>query len=176
VTRCPGADSCLSAITRPRGLADAIEALCRNGLSTLADLPLSIKISGCPNACGQHHIGDIGCFGVAVKVGGRPMPCYQLLLGGSTREGQAVFGKRFVRVPARKTPEAITRLVTAYHQDRKPEEPFGAFVGRVGLEALGRLLADLTEVDVSSSEPSLFMDLGATKPFELSISKGECGA
>ncbi|MBI4004430.1 MAG: nitrite/sulfite reductase [Candidatus Omnitrophica bacterium] len=174
VTRCPGAESCLSAITSPRGLAEAIERLCRNGLSAWADAPLSIKISGCPNSCGHHHIADIGFFGVALKVGQRHVPCYQILVGGRTAVGQATFGQRLARVPAQRAPEAIKRIVTYYFEQRQPEETFAAFVDRVGLAPLQAVVQDLTDHTDAARDPTLFVDLGTTEPFELEAGKGEC--
>ena len=174
VTRCPGAESCLSAITHPRGLAEAIERLCRNGLSAWADAPLSIKISGCPNACGHHHIADLGFFGMALKVGQRHVPCYQILVGGRTAVGQATFGQRLARVPAQRAPEAAKRIVTYYFKQRQPEENFAAFVDRVGLAPLQAIVQDLTDHTDAARDPRLLVDLGRTEPFALEAGKGEC--
>ncbi|MGU7753856.1 hypothetical protein ACV2X0_27605, partial [Klebsiella pneumoniae] len=80
ITRCPGADTCNLAITHSRGLAQALG-------ESLAALPMaqdpgakaiSLKISGCPNSCGQHHIADIGFYGSSRKVGEREVPHYVL--------------------------------------------------------------------------------------------------
>ncbi len=174
VTRCPGADTCLSAITHPRGLAQALEDLCNDGLSALADEPIAVKISGCPNSCGHHLIADIGCFGMAVRQGSRTIPCYQLLLGGATQEGDARFGKRLVRVAARRTPEAIRRIVTLYAQERQPNENFQACVGRVGFAAFEQQVGDLTAITGDAAEADLGVDLGTTEPFTLDAGKGEC--
>ncbi|MBI1953215.1 MAG: nitrite/sulfite reductase [Candidatus Omnitrophica bacterium] len=174
ITRCPGADSCLSAITRPKGLAQEFERLFHNGLSPWAHERLSIKISGCPNSCGHHHIADIGFFGVALKVGQRHVPCYQILVGGRTAVGQATFGQRLARVPAQRAPEAIKRIVTYYFEQRQPEETFAAFVDRVGLAPLQAVVQDLTDHTDAARDPTLFVDLGTTEPFELEAGKGEC--
>jgi len=176
VTRCPGADTCLSAITHPRGLAQALEGLCHNGLSEWADAPVSVKISGCPNSCGHHLIADIGCFGVAVKVGSRFLPCYQVLIGGRTAVGQATFGQRLARVPAQRAPEAVKRIVTCYFEQRQPKEGFAAFVDRVGLAPLQAVVQDLTDHTDAARDPRLFVDLGTTEPFTLEAGKGECAA
>ncbi|MBI4354462.1 MAG: nitrite/sulfite reductase, partial [Candidatus Omnitrophica bacterium] len=174
ITRCPGADSCLSAITHPRGLAQALDALMRNGLSSMAEWPLSIKISGCPNSCGHHHIADIGCFGMAVKVGERHLPCYQLLIGGGTSTGSAQFGQRLVRVPAGRAPEAINRLLHLYATERQQDESFPAFISRIGLELVQKSLQDLTDLTGVEQQPELWTDLGDDEPFVLAAGKGEC--
>lgn len=174
ITRCPGADTCLSAITHPRGLAEAIEPLFHNGLSPWADAQLSIKISGCPNSCGHHPIADLGFFGMALKVGEQHLPCYQILIGGRTAEGQATFGQRLARVPAQRAPEAVKRIVTYYFEQRQPEEGFAAFVDRVGPAPLQAVVQDLTDHTDAARDPRLFVDLGTTEPFTLEAGKGEC--
>jgi sulfite reductase beta subunit-like hemoprotein len=174
VTRCPGADSCLSAITRPRGLAQEIERMCNNGLSQWADAPLSIKISGCPNSCGHHHIADIGFFGMAIKAGERHVPCYQILVGGGLAQGSAQFAQRLIRVPAQRAPEALKRLIKFYHAQKQPGEGFAAFVARIGQPPLEELLTDLADLSDAAKTAELFVDLGATEPFELEAGKGEC--
>ncbi len=174
ITRCPGADTCLSAVTHPRGLALALEQLFHNGLSPCADAKLSIKISGCPNSCGHHPIADLGFFGMSVKVGVQHLPCYQILVGGRTAEGQATFGKRLLRVPARRAPEAVKRLLKLYQEQQQPDESFTAFVDRVGLETLEGALADLADLTNTAAQPELFIDFGETEPFVLEAGKGEC--
>lgn len=174
VTRCPGADTCLSAITHPRGLAQALEDLCDDGFSASADAPITIKISGCPNSCGHHHIADIGCFGMAVKQGSKTIPCYQLLLGGGTREGEASFGQRLVRVPARRAPEAIRQIVTLYEQAKQPHESFRACLERIGSAVFEQQLGALTTLPGDAAATGLDVDLGTTEPFTLDAGKGEC--
>ena len=174
ITRCPGADSCLSAVTHPRGLAKALEQLFHNGLSSSADVPLSIKISGCTNSCGHHHIADLGFFGMAIKVGERHVPCYQVLVGGRTQEGTAQFGQRLIRIPAQRAPEAVKRVIALYHERRQPTEDFHAFIQRVGLATIEGALKDLADLSNAVQEPELFVDLGTTEPFELEAGKGEC--
>jgi len=176
VTRCPGADTCLSAITRPRGLAEMLERLMHDGLSAWADEPLSIKISGCPNSCGHHHIADIGFFGMAVKVSSRYVPCYQMLLGGGTHEGAAQFGKKLARIPACRAPEAVTRVLQLYHEQRRSNERFGETVTRIGLAPFQQALEDLATLPRDIADPQLVVDLGTTRPFELEAGKGECAA
>lgn len=174
VTRCPGADSCLLAITHPKGLAAALEGLFQDGLSRCADLPLAIKVSGCPNSCGHHPIADIGLHGAATKLGDRAIPCYQILVGGLADGPKTRFGQRLARVPARRAPEAIQRLILRYCEARRTDESFADFVDRVGLASLAETLEGLAQVHAESAPDDLFMDLGATEPFLLQAGKGEC--
>jgi sulfite reductase beta subunit-like hemoprotein len=83
VTACPGADTCQLGITSSKGLALAIARMLEEKHPDLAEEAVGrIKISGCPNSCGQHHIATIGFFGGSRKFDGRQAPTYQMLLGG----------------------------------------------------------------------------------------------
>src|SRR3989338_2862406 len=85
ITRCPGADTCQIAITHSKGLAFEMGKLFTNGLGSDPVLKdITIKISGCTNSCGQHHIANIGFHGASKVVDGKAVPHYQLLIGGHT--------------------------------------------------------------------------------------------
>ena len=177
ITRCPGADTCNLAITRSRGLAQALEA-------HLSALPLAqdpgakaigVKISGCPNSCGQHHIADIGFYGSSRKVGEREVPHYVLLLGGRTREGEARFGQVVGRIPARRVPEAVERILKRYLEERQNGESFQAYLDRVGAASFKPLLQDLQEVPPYEEAPEFYQDLGAEgEAFSVQLGRGEC--
>ena len=87
VVSCPGTDSCKLGITASMGLAKALrdEMSDWNGLADDAGVgDIHIKMSGCPNGCGLHHIANIGFHGAAVKgVEGQQIPSYELFLGGN---------------------------------------------------------------------------------------------
>jgi len=179
-TSCPGAESCKIAITGSRELAlsvkQSLEAQAGNGGRDLvaAASDLKIKISGCPNSCGQHHLAGIGFHGAARNFAGRLVPVYQLFLGGGVDENGARFGTRSVKIPARRVPEAVTRLLTLFRDERRPDEPVLAFFQRVAPDRVGALLDDLvnfTEADLREED---FQDLGEEKPFELIHAEGEC--
>jgi len=177
ITRCPGADTCNLAITRSRGLAQALEA-------HLATLPLAqdpgakaigVKISGCPTSCGQHHIADIGFYGSSRKVGEREVPHYVLLLGGRTREGEARFGQVVGRLPARRGPGAVERILKRYLEERQNGESFQAYLDRVGAASFKPLLQELQEVPPYEEAPEFYQDLGAEgEAFSVQLGRGEC--
>ncbi len=142
VTSCPGADYCSLAITRSMQVAGAIRAHLRASDCAVADIgPLRIKISGCPNACGQHHIGDIGLTGLSLKGhDGEPRAHYSLLLGGRTGERTAAIGMRVrARFPESEVPKVIAALAEDYRRRRLRGEHFGDFVQRVGIDDLSTL-------------------------------------
>jgi sulfite reductase beta subunit-like hemoprotein len=177
ITRCPGADTCNLAITHSRGLAEALGNRLEN-LPLAQDpglRPLSLKISGCPNSCGQHHIADIGFYGASRKVGEREVPHYVLLLGGRTREGEARFGQVVGRLPARRVPEAVERILRRFQAERQDGESFASYLDRVGVASFKPLLEDLQEIPPYEEAPELYQDLGAEgEVFSVQQGRGEC--
>jgi sulfite reductase beta subunit-like hemoprotein len=179
VTSCPGAETCQLGIAASRGLARAVETqLKQAGISGNDVENLHIKISGCPNSCGQHHIADIGFFGGARKVNDHLAPHFQLMLGGMTEEGKAVFGEPIMKLPARRIPEAIVGILQRYRQDRTSvQEPFRAFVTRVGAAYWKTALEPFTMLPAYDQSPESYRDWGAETEFSLGgMGPGECAA
>lgn len=177
ITRCPGADTCNLALTRSRGLAQALEERLR--ALPLAQDPgakaVSLKISGCPNSCGQHPIADIGFYGSSRKVGEREVPHYVLLLGGRTREGEARFGQVVGRIPARRVPEAVERILRRYLEERENGEGFQAYLDRVGVASFKAILEEFQEVPPYEEAPEFYQDLGGEgEAFSVRLGRGEC--
>src|SRR5262245_4310772 len=179
-TSCPGAESCKIAVTGSRELALAVKTslsqAAGNGGSDLVEAAsdLRIKISGCPNSCGQHHVAGIGFHGAARHVDGRAVPAYQMFLGGGVDSEGAHFGRRSAKLPARRVPEALTRLLRMFRDEREAGETALAFFQRVDLERGHTLLADLascSETDLSEDD---FKDIGSDVPFEMEVGEGEC--
>jgi sulfite reductase beta subunit-like hemoprotein len=142
VVSCPGMDYCSLAITRSMGMAERIRnhvLADGNGAETFAERlgPFAIKISGCPNSCGQHHVGDIGLTGHLAKMAdGSERPFYSILVGGGVGENRARIGKRLGRFPEEDAPAVIVALARLYERERLPDERFGAFVDRLGTDRL----------------------------------------
>jgi sulfite reductase beta subunit-like hemoprotein len=138
VVACPGADYCSLAMSRSMGVATAIRThlLATNG--EVEDLGVfRIRISGCPNACGQHYVGDIGLTGLTLKGdNGQFEPHYSMLIGAEVGE-DARMGKRVSgRFPADEVPKVIAALADYYRRERQKGERFAAFVDRVGPDRL----------------------------------------
>jgi len=169
VVSCPGAYSCRLAVTQSRGMADALT-------TALGDRPdtLSIKISGCPNGCGQHYVAGIGLQGSVRKVAGRAVPQYHLYVGGSFGAEQATFGRLAAKVPARRVPEAVRRLADFAAREGAPGESPDAVLARAAPQRISALLADLEVLEQPAAED--FVDLGEQKAFEVQTSEGECAA
>jgi sulfite reductase (NADPH) hemoprotein beta-component len=176
VTSCPGAESCRLAVTQSRGLGRLLGDHLRARPDLVEDTPgLDIKISGCPNGCGQHHIAAIGFQGSVRKVGGRAAPQYFVLVGGGV-DGEARFGRLAAKIPARRSPEAIERLVALYRAERRLDETARAFFQRIDLERLRALLADLEALPPEAARPIDFVDLGDAGEFKPEVLDGECSA
>jgi sulfite reductase beta subunit-like hemoprotein len=139
VVSCPGMDYCSLAMTRSMGVAQRIRnvLLAQNGdIESIGDL--RVKISGCPNACGQHHVGDIGLTGVLSKdEDGIERPHYSILVGGGVGETTGTLGQRLDgRYPEEAAPAAVSAVARLYARERRTGERFGAFVERVGVDRL----------------------------------------
>jgi sulfite reductase beta subunit-like hemoprotein len=169
VVTCPGAYSCNLALTKSMGLGDALAATVRK-YDDPAIRNLQIRISGCPNSCGQHWIGDLGFYGNSRKIDGKEVPYYLMLLGG----GQHEFGLAVQSLPARLAPVAVERILNHYRENHQDGEPFRAYVMRHKVAFFKELTADL--VKPAATSPELFHDWGDDVDFSLKLGRGECAA
>ena len=174
---CPGAEACRLAVTQSRGLARLIHdhVAARPGLADDAR-DLNIKISGCPNGCGQHHMAGVGFQGSVRKLDGRPVPQYFVMVGGGVTDGQAHFARIAAKVPARRSGEALERLVDLYKKEADAGETAKAFFRRVDLARVKALLGDLEQLTAEKATPGDFQDIGEDAAFEVTTLEGECSA
>lgn len=171
VTGCPGATTCNLGITRSLTLADVLA----REFAVESDpeiLKLRIKISGCPNSCGHHHIADIGFYGNARKIGERQAPFYQLLLGGEVSANGVRFARQIMPLPAKYAPQVIRELLAFYRSTRAAGEPFSGWVGRTPEQEIVSRLAPFAETAGSSED--MFVDWGDTETYSLKLGRGEC--
>ena len=176
VVACPGAETCKLAVTTSRGVAQLIaDHLLPQQLSPDA-LKTNIKVSGCPNGCAQNHISAIGLQGGIRKLGGRLLPQYHVTIGGGVDGNGAQFGRLVAKVPARRIPEAIDRLIALYEKSRTPDEEPKAFFQRLSVDEAKALLLDLGELTEAQAKEEDFIDLGATLPFTVEKMEGECAS
>jgi len=177
VTSCPGAESCKLAVTQSRGLAREIGDAFRQE-PALVDraVGLVLKVSGCPNGCGLHHVAGIGFQGGLRKVGGRAVPYYHVSVGGDPSGDAAKFGRSIGKVPARRVVPTIRRLLALYEAEREEGESVTAFLGRAPVDELRKAIADLETLDPADARPEDFIDLGETQAFDPKTGEGECAA
>ncbi len=177
VVTCPGADTCSIGVTSSKGLGTELRSRIMAGNGTYRD-PLvneiKIRVSGCPNSCGQHHVADIGFYGMAIRNGERQLPAFQLLLGGSA-QGEGRLAAFTMKIPARQAPDAFERLVATYVRERADGERFGAWSARVGTAYVQEMLAEFKAVPAFNQDPMAYVDWGQTKLFTLDdMGEGEC--
>ena len=173
VVSCPGTTTCRIGITNAQSFGRAIW---EDAKSDPAARGISVRLSGCQNSCGLHHIGDFGFHGLAKKVDGRPAPHYQIHIGGDGRTGiqPGVVGMLGPIVPARHGLQALRLLRQGYAKDKQPGETVRAWGERLGKNGLGLLLAPLAD---RLAEENLFLDWGDEETFKGAPTlRGECAA
>jgi sulfite reductase beta subunit-like hemoprotein len=184
VVSCPGTDSCKLGITSSMGLAKAIgeEMATWNGLGSDEEIQkLRIKISGCPNGCGHHHIANIGFHGAAIKgPDGEQIPAYELFLGGNyggSRIEDSRVGARIpkVKIPAKVAPLVVREIVSHYKSNRHEGESFNDFLDRVGLDELTAVATEAQRtVTTTEAGSDLYFDWERTNIYKLERGEGEC--
>jgi sulfite reductase (NADPH) hemoprotein beta-component len=177
VTSCPGAETCRLAVTQSRGLGRVLTEFL-SAHPELVDTALSgdIKVSGCPNGCGQHHISAIGFQGSVRKLAGKAVPQYFVLVGGGITDQGAHFGKVVSKVPVHRLTDALERLVGLYRQHREGDESLGAFFRRLSPAVATEALRDLAELRAEDTTSTDFIDLGESQTFTPEVMDGECAS
>lgn len=137
VTSCPGAESCKLAVTQSRGLARDLDDSFQAD-TELVDRAagLVVKVSGCPNGCGLHHVAGLGFQGGLRKIEGRAAPYYHVYAGGDPGGTTARFGRVIGKLPARRVAEGVRSLVALYEAKRVPGELITAYLGRAPVAEL----------------------------------------
>jgi sulfite reductase (ferredoxin) len=177
IVACPGTDTCKLGISSSRGLAAELRKRLAEK-SFQFDQPvdkLHIKISGCFNSCGQHHVADLGFYGVSRKMGGYAVPHFQVVLGGEWENNATSYGLPIAAIPSKRIPEVVSRLTEKYVGNRTDGESFKDFVKRVGKVELKASLDDLTRPPADPTDRSLFSDWGDPREYTLGdMGTGEC--
>jgi sulfite reductase (ferredoxin) len=175
VTACPGTDSCKLGIASSRGLAALLHQKFNNGMSAIADREdLKIKISGCFNSCGQHHIADIGFFGSVQRKGSHTAPVFQILLGGTTRNNAASYGLALGKVPARNVPQVVQKLADLYSAEKRGKESLEQVVERLGKVRLKSELEPFAALPTFEEAPEYYFDNRQPWEYQKSVGVGEC--
>ncbi len=177
VNSCPGAECCRLAVTQSRGLGRLLGDTLRERPDLVAAADgAQIKISGCPNGCGQHHIATIGFQGSVRRVGGKAVPQYFVMVGGGTTPAGASFARIAAKIPARRIPEATERLIHFYAKEKQEGESATAFFQRIEIPPVKALLHDLEQLTEQEATPDDFIDLAETAEFTPEVMEGECSA
>ena len=179
VVSCPGTDSCKLGITSSMGLNRAVQQRLRElAIDDPVTRKMRVHMSGCPNSCGQHHIADLGFHGAAIKVGNRQIPAYHMFVGGNYRNDEIRLGKLVpkVRIPAKRVPDAVERVLALYHGDRADgAEEFAAWIDRVGMQPVQSAVEDLMlPVEFAPETLPMFVDWDREDIYVLQRGEGEC--
>lgn len=177
VAACPGTDTCKLGIASSRGLAGELRQRLGAKAAGLDEAirHLHIKISGCFNSCGQHHVADLGFYGNSRNIGNYTVPHFQVMIGGKWRENGGSYGLAIGSVPSRRIPDVVDRLTGRYVAERKDGEIFQDFCQRVGKKELKAMLDDLTKVPPHATNPEYYSDWGDPREFTIGdMGVGEC--
>jgi sulfite reductase (ferredoxin) len=174
ITACPGTDTCNLGIASSTGAADVMgKVILDEYPEFLLDKNLTIKISGCMNACGQHNMASIGFQGMSMKVGKSVLPALQVLLGGATfGDGKGRFSDKVIKIPSKRGPQALRVLLDDYKAQAENGENYALYYERQGQMYFYELLKPLAGTDAITE--SDFIDWGNEEPYVKAIGVGEC--
>lgn len=184
---CSGTTSCNLALTNSHRLAKEIQ---RKFLELKLDedddlRDSSIKISGCPNSCGQHGIATIGFFGGGGRVGKEMYPNYQMSLGGRS-DGETMLGLTCTRVPAKRVIPIILKIIELFKQHKKPNDTLKEWIHRIvnekedseikSIHDIRKILDPLVIPPTKEDDPDFYSDYGSDTSYHTKTGKGECAA
>jgi sulfite reductase (ferredoxin) len=177
ITACPGTDTCKLGVASSRGLAGEMRRRLAAKIASLdpAVRDLRVKISGCFNSCAQHHIADIGFYGISRNVGGYVVPHFQMVLGGQFANNGGTYGIGVGGIPSKAVPAVVERIADLYLQGKQNHEVFRAWVDRIGKATLMSQLKDLLEVPAYEKDKSYYVDWGDVREYSVKDKgMGEC--
>lgn len=187
VVGCSGTTSCNLALTNSHRLAKEIQRKFLD-LKLDADDDLkdsSIKISGCPNSCGQHEIATIGFFGGGGRVGKDMYPLYNMSLGGRADE-QAMLGLSCMRVPAKRVIPVILKIIEIFKSEKKQGETLNSWIHRIiegyggptikSLNDIKEKLKPLVAAPAIQEDKDFYADFGSNGGYHAKTGRGECAA
>jgi sulfite reductase (ferredoxin) len=184
---CSGTTSCNLALTNSHRLAKEIQ---RKFLELKLDedddlKDSSIKISGCPNSCGQHGIATIGFFGGGARVGKDMYPNYQMSLGGRS-DGDTMLGEICERIPAKRVIPVILKIIELFKQHKKSDDTLQTWIHRVvtnsedseikSVNDIKKVLGPLIIPPTKEEDPDFYLDYGSDTSYHTKTGKGECAA
>jgi ferredoxin-nitrite reductase len=100
------------------------------------DRPINIHLTGCPNSCAQHYIGDIGLVGTKVTHHGEQVEGYHVILGGKCIGGQTIGRQVFTGIPFSEIPALLEGVLKTYLVKRDSHEAFADFTARHSVKEL----------------------------------------
>jgi len=184
---CSGTTSCNLALTNSHRLAKEIQRkFLKLKLDEDEDLNDStVKISGCPNSCGQHEIATIGFYGGGGRVGKDMYPNYQMSLGGRSDE-QTILGVNCMRVPAKRVIPVILKIIDLFKKNKKPGDTLSSWINRIvgenenseikSVSDFKKILSSSVIPPTIKEDPDFYSDYGSDTSYHTVTGKGECAA
>ena len=184
---CSGTTSCNLALTNSHRLSKEIQRkLLELKFDEDDDLcDSSIKISGCPNSCGQHGIATIGFFGGGGRLGKDMYANYQMSLGGRS-DGDTMLGQTCLRVPAKRVIPVILKIIELFKQNKKSNDTLQSWIHRVvnnnedseikSISDIKKVLEPLVVPPTKEADPDFYLDYGNDTSYHTKTGKGECAA
>ncbi len=175
---CKGASTCNLGLCNSPALGLAIERELKKDLvGKQVFKKYQIRLNGCPNACGQHPVSEIGLFGVVKRVDNRLVPFYKLLLGGRKEAEKTRLAREVGLIPAKAVPAFLRDFLGKLENLLENGATEAELLDSAGMDLAGEMIDDLAGVPSFEEEPSYYTDWGKDKPFTLDgLSQGECGA
>ena len=177
ITACPGTDTCKLGISSSRGLAGELRTRLASRMVSMDEAVrgLKIKVSGCFNSCGQHHIADLGFYGVSRKKGSWTVPHFQVLVGGQWDHNAGAYGLAVIAIPSKRIPDVVDRMTEAFLRERQKGENFQAWIKRIGKAKVRTMLEDLSAIPGHDENPSFFSDWRDPREYSTGdMGVGEC--
>ena len=184
---CSGTSSCNLALTNSHRLAKEIQ---RKFLELKLDedddlRDATIKISGCPNSCGQHEIATIGFFGGGARVGNDMYPNYSMSLGGRF-DDKSMLGVTCIRVPVKRTIPVILKIIELFKKNKQSSDTLSAWIDRIvhgnesseikSVRDMKKVLSPLVIPPSKDDDPDFCSDYGSDTSYHTVTGKGECAA
>ncbi len=184
---CSGTSSCNLALTNSHRLAKEIQ---RKFLELKLDedddlRDATIKISGCPNSCGQHEIATIGFFGGGARVGKDMYPNYSMSLGGRF-DDKSMLGVTCMRVPVKRTIPIILKIIELYKKNKQSNDTLSRWIDRIvhgnesseikSVKDMQKVLSPLVIPPSKDDDPDFYADYGSDTSYHTVTGKGECAA
>ena len=184
---CSGTTSCNLALTNSHRLAKEIQRkFIELKLDEDDDLrDSSIKISGCPNSCGQHGIATLGFYGGGSRFGKDMYPVYQMSLGGRS-DGETMLGVNCMRIPAKRVIPVILKVIETFKQNKKEDDTLASWIHRIvkgnedseikSIDDFKKILTPLTVPPPKEQDNDFYADYGSDGSYHTKTGRGECAA
>ena len=184
---CSGTTSCNLALTNSHRLAKEIQ---RKFLELKLDedddlKDSSVKISGCPNSCGQHNIATIGFYGGGSRVGKDMYPTYQMSLGGRS-DGDTMLGVNCLRIPAKRVIPVILKIIELFKQNKKNNDTLATWIHKIvngnedsqikSVDDFKKILSPLVVPPTKEEDSDFYADYGSDGSYHTKTGRGECAA